>query len=249
MQESLKQSYGEEYFRQANFEFATRYPFFHIIAGTLIEKFEPKSILDIGCAKGHFVYAFRELGVEAYGVDISEYAISQSPEIVRAALFSNVDVDFQKLPFQDEAFDMVTAMALMEHLQNHNHLIREMKRVLQPGGIVFIRTPKIHLEILLGMVGIREPTHINAHSKSFWIRTFESHDFRYIGDLPRDAHKRALHAQYAEKEAIKKAIGSRQPDSNMARFLLRFGRVGKWFRQELASILILLPSEALMFRL
>ena len=41
-----------------------------------------ETILDFGCAKGYSVYALRLLGYKAYGVDISEYAISQAPKEV-----------------------------------------------------------------------------------------------------------------------------------------------------------------------
>ena len=41
-----------------------------------------ETILDFGCAKGYITYALRLLGFKAYGVDISEYAISQAPKEV-----------------------------------------------------------------------------------------------------------------------------------------------------------------------
>lgn len=238
MQKSMRHFYNEEYYRQRSYDFDARYPFFNIIARRLLEEFNPKSVLDCGCAKGYLVYAFNELGIEACGIDISEYAIAQSPESVRASLF-NVDVNSEKLPFEDQQFDMVTAIELVEHMQNYNHLISEIKRVLRPGGIVFITTPKGHWDIFLRIFVGREPTHINVHSKSFWIRAFESQGFHYVGDLSRDAHK----------EALKKAINMRPPKTKIAQFLLKFGKVGKWIREQLACALELLTRETLLFRL
>jgi 2-polyprenyl-3-methyl-5-hydroxy-6-metoxy-1,4-benzoquinol methylase len=56
--------------------------FFDHIAQRIIEQSEPKTALDAGCAWGFLVEAFRKRGVEAYGVDISEYAIQNvHPEI------------------------------------------------------------------------------------------------------------------------------------------------------------------------
>jgi len=46
------------------------------------EKSNKNTIMDFGCAKGYLVHAFRLLGIEAYGVDISEYAISKAPKEV-----------------------------------------------------------------------------------------------------------------------------------------------------------------------
>lgn len=45
------------------------------IAQKIVDDLHPKTVLDAGCAMGHLVAALRDLGVEAYGVDVSEYAI------------------------------------------------------------------------------------------------------------------------------------------------------------------------------
>ena len=51
--------------------------FFGTIADKLIAQHHPKTVLDAGCAMGYLVEALRDRGVEAYGIDISEYALSQ----------------------------------------------------------------------------------------------------------------------------------------------------------------------------
>ena len=51
------------------------YPFFEQIAEKIIKNYAPKTVLDVGCAYGYLVEALRCRGVEAYGIDISEYAI------------------------------------------------------------------------------------------------------------------------------------------------------------------------------
>jgi len=244
MQNPLKQLYSEEYYQQRSYEFDYRYPFFATIARALVETFKPKKVLDVGCAKGYLVYALREMGVEAWGVDISEYAISHGPENVKEFL-SNVDVDFEELPFQPETFDLVTALECVEHLQNSNHFISEVKRVLQPNGIVFIMTPKKHWDKLQQLVTGPNPSHVNLQSRLFWIQAFKSLGFVHIGDLPRWVQK---HARAAWKNASKQAIADWRP-GKIGKYLFRFCRAGKWLRDELASAMILLPSDALFFSL
>ena len=51
--------------------------FFQGIAEQIISDIEPKTVLDAGCAKGFLVEALRDKGVDAFGIDISKYAISQ----------------------------------------------------------------------------------------------------------------------------------------------------------------------------
>lgn len=242
MEKTMRHFYDQDYYQKHGFEWDVDIPFFLVIARTLVEKFRPRSVLDIGCGIGYLVHCFNELGVEAYGVDVSEYATGQSPESVRAALF-NVDCEFEKLPFEAETVDMVTATELLEHLQNHNHLISEIKRILRPGGTVFITTPKKHWDIFMRIIMGGEPTHVNVQSKSYWIRTFESHGFHYISDVP--AWKDAL---YAKKHAMRKVIGTRPPTSKIARLLVKFGKGGKCLRAELACLLVLVPRTALLFK-
>lgn len=237
MQKSVKHFYTEDYYKRRKYEFDSRYPFLSRIAKTLVEKFDPKSVLDVGCAKGYLVCAFRDLGVEAYGVDISEWAISESPPEVRDRLF-NIDVDSDPLPFEDEAFDLVTATEVVEHLANHNQLLSEVKRVLKPEGIVFISAPRRFVDTFGWLVGVggygrfgHNPTHVNVHPKSFWIMTFKACGFDYMGDFPREALKESLHLS--------------APNSKIARFLVKFGKVGKWLRKEWAFAL---RSETLLFR-
>lgn len=239
MQESMKGIYDEKYYQRRKYEFESRYPYLSALAKTLVEEFNPKSVLDVGCAKGYLVYAFRHLGVEAYGVDISEYAISQSPGEIRDALF-NIDVDSQRLPFEDDTFDLVTAPEVIEHLQNHDHLLSEIRRALKPKGIVFMATPtRRWLDVFLTLIGAggygrfgRNPSHVNIHSRSFWISTFESYGFYHIGDFPRQQHK--------------KAFSLCPPASRIARFMVRFGGIGKWVRDQLAFAV---RTDTFLFRL
>jgi len=73
------------------------------------------NILDFGCAKGFLVQAFRQLGHNAYGVDISNYAIQNSHTNARPflSLISNT----LKIPVDWPKFDWVIAKDVLEHIQ------------------------------------------------------------------------------------------------------------------------------------
>jgi SAM-dependent methyltransferase len=148
--------------------------------------------LEIGCNTGELVHALRSLNIEAYGVDISEKAISYAGESVQEYL-SPVDVDFEPIPFSDKRFDLVIAHQVLQHLQRPGKLISEMYRVLKPCGIAFIMTPTPPLEARWWRT-LRvqcDIEHINDHSKRVWIKTFELNGFRYIGHLQRVIQKAA----------------------------------------------------------
>lgn len=87
---------------------------FDFTADTIIRLMNPKSVLEIGCAKGYLVKALRERGVPAWGIDISDYAISQAPEEVADYLFqyditSGKEVQFPKvdLIFSEDTFEHI----------------------------------------------------------------------------------------------------------------------------------------------
>jgi SAM-dependent methyltransferase len=70
--------------------------------------------LDVGCATGFVVEALRELGIDACGVDVSQYAVDHAALGAQGHL-QRVDL-VQGLPFEDAEFDAVTAFETLEHL-------------------------------------------------------------------------------------------------------------------------------------
>ena len=75
---------------------------------------EEDRILDFGCAKGYIVLGLRMLGYEAYGVDVSEYAISQAPKEVNG--YVNHIKPFEDLTGIFGAVDWVLCKDILEHL-------------------------------------------------------------------------------------------------------------------------------------
>ena len=71
--EDLQRLYDKTYFSTRS-----RPPMWIRRAEYIHEKFHPKTVLDVGCAYGELVKALVDLGIEAYGVDGSEYAIDNS---------------------------------------------------------------------------------------------------------------------------------------------------------------------------
>ncbi|MGI8788470.1 MAG: class I SAM-dependent methyltransferase [Pyrinomonadaceae bacterium] len=93
-------------------------------------------ILDVGCGTGGNLEMLQKFGA-AEGVDVSDDALEfcQSKGL-------NVHKGLaEKLPFADETFDVVTALDVVEHLDNDVAGLREMNRVLKTGGETLIFVP------------------------------------------------------------------------------------------------------------
>jgi SAM-dependent methyltransferase len=85
------------------------------IAAYLLWRYVPaETVLDVGTATGFVVEALREIGVRAEGVDVSRYAIANAAPGARGHVRWG---DLQRrLPFADDAFELVTALETLEHL-------------------------------------------------------------------------------------------------------------------------------------
>ncbi len=99
--------------------------------------------LDYGCADGGYTEAMLDLGAEkAVGVDVMEDRIEKARERAkeRANLqfFHASDV---RLPLADESFDGVWMNEVFEHVQDEVQTLRELHRVLRPGGHLVVISP------------------------------------------------------------------------------------------------------------
>lgn len=99
-------------------------------------KDEPR-ILDIGCGTGGNLETLSSFG-RAEGVDISPEAL----DFCRARGLDNVRQGAaETLPYQSEWFDLVTGLDVVEHLDDDVAGLREMRRVLRPGGRMLLFVP------------------------------------------------------------------------------------------------------------
>ena len=95
-------------------------------------------VLDFGCGSGLFVTELEEHGYQAYGLDISEEAVKFG--ILQGR--KNLDViDAHKINFPDNTFDAIFGMAVLEHLEDESWALKEIERVLKPGGAVILMVP------------------------------------------------------------------------------------------------------------
>ena len=100
-----------------------------------------KTLLDVGCGNGIFLsMVLNKLDVEVSGIDISPEMIEKSKELLDGRADLKVG-DSEHLPWNDGYFDIVTCSASFHHYPSPELVLKEMKRVLRPGGILMIADP------------------------------------------------------------------------------------------------------------
>jgi SAM-dependent methyltransferase len=104
-----------------------------VLADQYAARLRPARVMDLGCGTGDSVDLFRALNPEVdwVGVDVEE-----SPEVAERtrADAEFVTFDGKHLPFEDMSFDLVYCKQVLEHVESPHELLREVARVLQPGG-------------------------------------------------------------------------------------------------------------------
>lgn len=104
-----------------------------------------KSILDYGCGRGLASVEYLKQGAHVCGIDISPQYIDECNELAQAANAESGSFDFRvmdahKLDFPDNTFDIVAGNGILHHLDAQVAL-REIHRVLIPGGRVILQEP------------------------------------------------------------------------------------------------------------
>jgi len=127
--------------------------FFGGIADELIRSFAPRRVFDAGCAVGFLVEAFWDRGVEAYGRDISDHAISQvRPELRPYCAAGSIAVPI------DGRYDLITCIEFLEQMEESAAIsaVAAMTRATDD---------------------FKEPTHINVRPAIYRRRLFADQGF------------------------------------------------------------------------
>ena len=120
----------------------------------------PRAILlDLGCGDGELTtrVADRIGTIYAYGLDLSGKQLTKAQDKGIRTRVHDLDI---KLPWDDNMFDVVTASQIIEHVADTDLLLKEIYRVLKPGGYTIISTNNLAAAhwIILFMLGKQPPT-------------------------------------------------------------------------------------------
>jgi SAM-dependent methyltransferase len=128
-------------------------------------------LLDVGCGEHHRFLKSTQFA-DKYGLDrlAGRNGHEPGPDVV-----TRLDCDIEtidRLPFEDEYFDVVTMLAVFEHIdpQRLVHLMAEVKRVLKPGGLCILTTPAAWTDAVLRVLAalrLVDPAMIDEHKDAY----------------------------------------------------------------------------------
>jgi SAM-dependent methyltransferase len=133
----------------------------------LIEMFQPKSVLDVGCGIGTWLKSFYDFGVtDVMGVDGDYVDREQLKQYISENLFKPADLTY---PFNlQRKFDLVLSLEVAEHLP-------------EPSALGFIETLCKHGDTIIFSAAIPHQggqNHVNEQWKEYWINKFYSFGYQ-----------------------------------------------------------------------
>ena len=134
----------------------------------LIESLYPGKgdLLDIGCGAGFFLNSAKERGWNCHGLEILPEYIKYAKEnfALENIRFESLD---EPLTYDENTFDVITLWDLIEHLRNPLKSLKQINRVMKPGGLLVIWNPNVKNSILLkeNWIGYKTLQHLYFFSR------------------------------------------------------------------------------------
>ena len=102
-----------------------------------------KTVLDIASGEGYGSYLLSKNAAYVYGVDIAEAAVNHAQEkyATRRPNLIFKQGSTSGIPLENGTIDLVVSFETIEHHDEHEQMISEIKRVLKPGGVLLISSP------------------------------------------------------------------------------------------------------------
>ena len=141
-------------------------PFFKMIADRVIADFKPETVLDAGCALGYLVESLRKGGVDAFGVDVSEYAINLTDSSIKDYCYvGDISREFpEKLR---KKFDVITCIEVLEHLDEDEGRQAVKNICKHTDTVIFSSSPD----------DFEGEAHANVQKIEYWAKIFSENNF------------------------------------------------------------------------
>lgn len=127
-----------------------------------------KSVLDIACGEGYGSNLLSKVADKVVGVDISEETIEKAQK-----KYTNINLSFKAgsaaaIPLPAASVDVVVSFETLEHHDQHEEMLNEIKRILRPNGVLIMSSPD--KKYYTDLTGYKNP----FHAKELYFNDFKS---------------------------------------------------------------------------
>ncbi|WP_312417010.1 class I SAM-dependent methyltransferase [Pseudescherichia sp.] len=142
-----------------------------------LQRFPQAHVLDVGCGGGHASFTAATAVEQVTAYDLSSDMLGVVASAAKEKGLTNINTQqgyAESLPFADSTFDVVISRYSAHHWQDLGLALREIKRVLKPGGTVFLMdvmsTGEPVRDIWLQTVeALRDTSHVQNYSSGEWL--------------------------------------------------------------------------------
>ncbi len=160
-------------------------------------------VLDLGCNSGQISVKIAKRVKQVIGLEINEILVKRAQEVAKQKKIKNAEFLHEdankKLPFKNNCFDKILCSDVLEHLYKRDFALSEMKRVLKPGGILFLVTDNPdtswkRLQKSHGVFYYADPEHKYEYPKKEIIQKLKKQNFNiiYIDTITYDTPLKSL---------------------------------------------------------
>ncbi|TMB55814.1 MAG: methyltransferase domain-containing protein [Deltaproteobacteria bacterium] len=191
-------------------------------------------VLDVGCATGSFAVALKRKGCRVTGVEINPAAAEVARTRCDDVHVGDIAQLLARGTFPAEAFDVVLTADVLEHLVDPWALVRELRRVLKPGGFLLASLPNVtHASVVLEMCrgrfptqpeGLLDATHLRFFGEESALSLFTQGNYR-AAIVARIRHD-PRHTEFVTRldtvpEAVLGFLDAANPNATTYQFIIR----------------------------
>jgi len=120
-----------------------------------------RTLLELGASLGYFSRIFKDRGFDVWGSDISSYIVKKASVLQKDVRFLKMDIE--KVDDIGKKFDYVVAFEVLEHLQDPEKALNNIRKMLKDDGTLIFSTP------FPSGRSLSDPTHISVHEEKWWL--------------------------------------------------------------------------------
>jgi ubiquinone/menaquinone biosynthesis C-methylase UbiE len=168
-----------EIFERLDLSYGNRAHLMHKKMKLVLNYVKPaKSLIDIGCGTGEFIFQLKDRFESSVGIDVNHLALDfASKKVGKDEKVFLYEGELDSFHFPREHFDICLCLDVLEHVRNLYPLVQEIYRILLPKGEMIVTVPNWY-DIITTKILRKKTFHVNTFTPWKWMGLFQQAGFR-----------------------------------------------------------------------